>query len=434
MKKLFTLITIIFLFASQNGFSQVLFDENFNYNAGDSLINKGWLSHSGTGSNTITVTSPGLSYTGYINSNIGLAAKLINTGEDVNKALSDSVVTGNVYASLMVRVDTARSGGDYFFHLGAYTMGTAFKARTFVKLANNGKLAFGIAKGTTSATILPKYTDSIYTAGTTYLLVVKYVIVPGDGNDSVSLFVNPDLSGAEPASLVSHSDATTADIPVGRVALRQGSTATAPYVIVDGIRVTTDWMKIGNVIPVELTSFTASAGSNSVSLKWNTATETNNLGFDIERKAADASWEKIGFVHGNGNSVSENSYSFVDKNINKIGKISYRLKQLDFDGKYEYSKTVEVSFAKNLSYQLAKNYPNPFNPSTKIKFSIPAKQHVSLKVFNLLGNEVATLVNDTKDAGEYVVDFNAKNLSSGVYYYRIQSGNFTQTNKMILMK
>ena len=146
---------------------------------------------SGTGSNTILTVSPGLTYAGYPSSGIGLAAKLINTGEDINKGFTDSIVTGNAYASFLVKIDTARAGGDYFFHLGATSMGTAYKARVFVKLATNGKLAFGIAKGTTSATILPKYTDSVYVTGTTYLLVAKYVIVPGDGNDSVSLFVNP---------------------------------------------------------------------------------------------------------------------------------------------------------------------------------------------------------------------------------------------------
>ena len=147
MKKLVSILFVLLILSSQNVFSQVFFEENFNYNVGDQLINKGWISHSGTGTNTIAVVSPGLVYAGYASSGIGLAAKLVNTGEDVNKALTDSIVTGNVYAGLLVQVDTARAGGDYFFHLGAYTMGTAYKARVFVKLATNGKLAFGIAKG-----------------------------------------------------------------------------------------------------------------------------------------------------------------------------------------------------------------------------------------------------------------------------------------------
>jgi len=434
MRKLITLAAVLILLGSQSAFSQVLFEENFNYNAGDTLITKGWAAHSGQGSNTIRVVSPGLTYNGYASSDIGLAAKLINTGEDINKAMTDSVVSGNVYASFLVKVDTARAGGDYFFHLGAYTMGTAFKARVFVKLAVNGKLAFGIAKGTTSATILPQYTDSIYSTGTTYLLVAKYVIVPGDNNDSVSLFVNPTLSGNEPAPLVSHSDATTADIPVGRVALRQGSSATGPYLTIDGIRVSTSWNSLSSTVPVELTSFTGSYNNNAVVLKWNTATEKNNSGFNVEKKNASGSWEQIGFVKGNGTVTKSSYYSFTDKNTNTTGKVYYRLKQVDFDGSFDYSSVVEVNVNKALNYSLAKNYPNPFNPSTKIKFAIPARQHVTLKVFNLLGNEVATLVNDVRDAGSYTVEFNAKNLSSGVYYCRIQAGSFTQTNKMILTK
>ena len=265
-------------------------------------------------------------------------------------------------------------------------------------------------------------------------MVAKYAIIAGDTNDVVSLFVNPALGGPEPAALVSHTDATTADIPVGRVALRQGTTATSPNVIVDGIRVTNSWSSLATVVPVELTSFSAAQQNGNVTLRWNTASEKNNQGFDIERKLAENSWEKIGFMKGTGTTTEISSYSFVDKSVNANGKVYYRLKQTDFDGSYTYSKTVEVSLNKTFSYSLGKNYPNPFNPSTRISYSVPVKQQVTLKVFNLLGNEVATLVNEVKDAGSYNVDFNAKNLSSGIYYYRLQSGNFVQTNKMILIK
>ncbi|MGE5365164.1 MAG: T9SS type A sorting domain-containing protein [Bacteroidota bacterium] len=196
-----------------------------------------------------------------------------------------------------------------------------------------------------------------------------------------------------------------------------------------GGSITTD-----GVLPVELTSFNAAIAGSSVSLKWNTATEINNHGFEIERKtAANAGWEKIGFVEGHGNSNSPLNYSYADAKAPK-GSLSYRLKQIDNDGKYTYSSIVEVANNIVEKFELAQNYPNPFNPSTKIKFSLPEKSAVSLRVFNSLGQEVSTLVNGEMEAGTHEASFNASGLPSGIYVCKISAGKYSAVRKMMMIK
>mgnify|MGYP001163452251 CR=1 FL=1 len=192
------------------------------------------------------------------------------------------------------------------------------------------------------------------------------------------------------------------------------------------------------IIPVELTSFTAQIIDGKVNLKWHTATELNNSGFEIQKKKSDdrnqnIEWRKIGFVNGKGTTTTANDYSFTDNEITN-GKSYYRLKQIDFDGTFSYSNEVEVDYKVPVSYSLEQNFPNPFNPETEISFSLAKSDNVTLKVYNILGSEVATLVNEFLEAGKHTIKFNASDLTSGVYLYTIKSGNFTATRKMILMK
>jgi hypothetical protein len=189
------------------------------------------------------------------------------------------------------------------------------------------------------------------------------------------------------------------------------------------------------IVPVELTSFTASVGNGEVLLSWVTATETNNLGFEVERAADNAAWTRIAFVDGNGTTTKSHSYSFTD-DVSSINakSFSYRLKQIDFNGEYEYSDVVQLDNLAPTDYVLEQNYPNPFNPSTTIKFGLPEKSDVVITVYNSLGAEVATLVNEVREAGSYEIQFNADNFSSGIYYYKIVAGSFVETKKMILLK
>jgi hypothetical protein len=189
-------------------------------------------------------------------------------------------------------------------------------------------------------------------------------------------------------------------------------------------------------LPVELSSFSASVVGNAVRLNWKTETEVNNYGFEIERYALSAErqiWNKVGFVNGNGNSNSPKSYSFVDDKVN-AGKYSYRLKQIDNDGQFEYSKAIEVDFGAPKKFELSQNYPNPFNPVTTIRFNLPEAGNVKLTLFNILGQELKTLVNEFKESGVHTINFDASELNSGMYIYKIEAGTFVQTRKMTLVK
>jgi hypothetical protein len=585
MKKFYFLILFLISFALSLSFAQPVVTEEFNYLVGDTLTSIGYSAHSGGTTNAITIRAGSLNYSGYASLGDGNHIQLINTGQDVNKNLVSAISSGNVYAAFLVNIDSAKTG-DYFFHLGPTPISTTFRARVFVKKAANGNLSFGLAKGSTNPPTNPSpvYTDSVYSTGTTYLIVVSYEIVDGTNNDLVKLWVNPDLSGSQPSALLSVDDPSNTDIIVGSYAFRQGATASGPFLKLDGLIITQNWNDIvgsaspyildedfesitnsgdaiagwafnnaqtwnltgfghnsdkyagwdetnntdhsitsqlvtnpgtltfwiaayndetnlqvkvqysangsdwtdaatytsagaggdfgfaylektvplqltgdyyirwttfnyvsggfyiddvllDNVVPVELTSFVASVSGKSVLLNWNTATELNNSGFDVERKSSSTGWQKIAFVQGNGTTTQPKSYSFTDRNL-ADGKYSYRLKQVDYDGTYEYSKIVEVNIASAVvnEFELSQNYPNPFNPTTTIKFNLPDAGNVKLSVYNLLGQEVQTIVNGFMESGSHSVNFDASNLNSGVYLYKLEANGFTQTRKMTLIK
>jgi len=202
-----------------------------------------------------------------------------------------------------------------------------------------------------------------------------------------------------------------------------------------------------NPLPVELNTFSANVNDNSVTLKWQTQTEVDNYGFEIERKVSSTqssvgsqsqnTWEKIGFIQGHGNSNSLKEYSFVDNTV-LSGKYLYRLRQIDNDGNFKYSSIVEVTSLPT-KYSLGQNYPNPFNPSTIIKFGLPEASFVTLKVYNMLGQEIKTLVSGYNEAGNYNIKWNGDNnfgnpVPNGTYIYRIISNNYVKSMKMILLK
>lgn len=188
------------------------------------------------------------------------------------------------------------------------------------------------------------------------------------------------------------------------------------------------------IVPVELVSFSSHAEGNVVKLSWTTATETNNRGFEIQRSADEVSWSTVGFKEGKGTTSEPQQYSYTDRLSDlTASRLYYRLKQFDFNGKYEYSNVVEVEIGPS-SYSLSQNYPNPFNPSTTIEYQLPVKSQVTLKVYDILGNEVTTLINEEKSAGTYKYALNAENLPSGVYYYQLRAGTYIETRKMVLLK
>src|SRR5690606_38841399 len=187
------------------------------------------------------------------------------------------------------------------------------------------------------------------------------------------------------------------------------------------------------VVPVELNSFTAASINGNVELNWSTATEKNNNIFEIERKTVGGEFVRIGHVKGAGTTSQEQHYSYVDSKV-PAGKYTYRLKQIDFNGEFSYSKEVEVDVTAPVEFALAQNYPNPFNPVTQIEYSVDQPGLVKLTVFNVLGQQIASLVNEVKDAGNYSISFDASNISSGTYFYKLENGSQFQVKKMIINK
>jgi hypothetical protein len=293
-------------------------------------------------------------------------------------------------------------------------------------------------------------------AGETVLLTIT--VTPGINPASTGLAVTGDLSsiGGSAAQTFfdngTNGDVTSGDNVFSFQATVNISTTvgakTIPVTITDA-QARSDNPSISLTVdpplPVELTSFTARVSGKIITLNWQTATEVNNYGFEIERSLTQSArgglsqgegfnkWEKIGFVPGNGNSNSPKEYSLTDKNPNGGSKFIYRLKQIDSDGKFEYSDEVEVEIVPN-EFALYQNFPNPFNPSTVINYSLPTASNVKLEVFNVTGENVATLVDGFKNIGNYEVSFEASGLPSGMYLYRISAGTFVQTRKMILIR
>lgn len=206
---------------------------------------------------------------------------------------------------------------------------------------------------------------------------------------------------------------------------------TIAYPVYGKMTTTADW----GALPVELTSFAATSNGRDIQLNWSTATEHNNSHFNIERKSVNSTdWVTAGTVNGNGNSVSSNNYVFTDRNL-ATGSYNYRLKQVDFNGNFEYfNLNNEAEVGTPSKFELSQNYPNPFNPSTKINYSLAGSGLVSIKIFDNLGRQVATLVNEVKNEGFYTAEFNAANLTSGLYFYKMEVNGFTKVMKMTLVK
>jgi hypothetical protein len=192
-------------------------------------------------------------------------------------------------------------------------------------------------------------------------------------------------------------------------------------------------------MPVEINTFTSAVNGNNVKLNWSTVNEVNNSGFEIQRSiAGENNYAKIAFVNGKGNTNTTTDYSFTDRNLNS-GKYSYRLKQIDYNGNYEYFKlSSEININVPVKFELSQNYPNPFNPVTSIQYQLAVNSKVVMKVYDMTGREVMTLVNDNQTAGYHTVQLNGSSLSSGVYIYRmIASSNGNEvviSKKMTLLK
>ncbi len=187
------------------------------------------------------------------------------------------------------------------------------------------------------------------------------------------------------------------------------------------------------VVPVELTSFTADADGNEVHISWTTQTELNNSGFEIYRMTHGTDWKKITFVPGSGSSTDPKDYFFIDRDV-KNGNYFYQLKQIDYNGRYEFSDVISVVVSTPVEYSLEQNFPNPFNPTTTIKFELPETAEVTLTIYNTLGQKVDEIVNTTLEVGRYSYQWNAEKMAGGIYIYELRTEKYAAMKKMILIK
>jgi hypothetical protein len=274
--------------------------------------------------------------------------------------------------------------------------------------------------------------DAISVTGTTPNITYSNISTTFSGTGNISTDPRFDGNGFNPYSILETS-------PCINTGNTDTSGLTLPlYDLAGNFRINENIIDMGayeftGIVPVEMISFNSHVSGNSVLLVWNTSTETNNYGFDVERSFENV-WTKVGFIEGSGTSVSESRYSFTDNNV-LPGKYIYRLKQIDFNGEVSYYVLKDaVDIITVNVYSLEQNYPNPFNPSTLIKFSIMQAENVKINIYDALGNELNTLVNQFMSKGQHEVRFYAGNLSSGIYFYRLTAGNFTSLKKMLLFK
>ena len=303
---------------------------------------------------------------------------------------------------------------------------------TFNTGISNGTLSFTILSGTSDLVASQRPTNSSISGSE---LRVAGTPSPGAGNGTI---VNSELRVAR----FRITSSTPFNVQNANINWKSSGTNPVTRVLayVGGINtnITNPASHISQLantpLPVELSSFTSKYLNDKIQLNWVTKTEVSNYGFYVERRINEGDWNSITFVEGHGNSNSPKEYSYTDNDLFAGGsKFQYRLKQVDTDGQFEYSAVVEVEIMPT-QFELSQNYPNPFNPSTTIRFSLPKETQLKINIYNMLGELVETLAEGTYEAGYHKVTFNASSLPSGAYVYRIESSDFVQVRKMVLIK
>jgi hypothetical protein len=426
------LLQIIILFFALNVNAQTTV-ENFAYGtitstSADSLTNpffggntsfgsQRWRRHSGSG-NPIIYSGSSLAYSGYTSTGIGGSARFAFVSTSAEDAHRNTLTysSGSVYVSFLLKI-TASGGttGDYFFHVMDTAFLTSFRGRMYIKdgsVANTFKI--GLNKGSSAA---PAYSSANYPLDSTVLVVLKYKFdLTTTANDSMVAYIfTSGVPSTEPstATLVV-PDFTTADLLLfNSVAIRQGTIGTMAGSI-DGIRVSNTWSN--GVLPVKFLDLNASINDKKTLISWSTSSEINNNGFEIERSIDGYNFETIGFVKGMGNSNKINNYSFEYASTESA---FYRLKQIDFDGAYEYSNIVSTKNGIN-EFEIL---PNPFKDEITISNTDKIK---SIEIIDLTGKVVFSShpVNNKES-------INTTNLKSGVYYIKVYSNESVITKKII---
>jgi hypothetical protein len=434
MKKLLLSAILYVLVININ--AQTIFNEDFSYTAGDTIASvspsKGWLISSGGTTNFITAVSPGLTYPGYSGSGIGNAASLTTTGQDIYKDASTSLTSGNAYATFMLNVSAAQAAGDYVFGMLPNTSTSAFFARFFIRLSSTGFYKVGISKSSVGAFEAATYSNDSFAFNSTYLAVVKYQFNAGTNDDSIKVFMlTSGIPASEPTNATvqnlgaigaGNTDATS----LGRLLLRQGSPSNAPTLRVDGIKFANSWSS--TALPVQFKSFIATKNNDAVHLKWTTASENNNKGFELQRSNNGAKYQVVGFIKGAGNSNITKTYSYTDAH-GLTGNICYRLKQIDFDGASAYSKVTCVNIETVKTTEVITT-PNPFNTSLNIKYNSLNEGSANMQIIDMLGKSHQN-TNMSVNKGENTLTLDTEAVPLGIYFIRITNGTEVTTQRIV---
>lgn len=441
MRQFFTFLFI----AVSLCYSQQL-DLNFSsYTSGSTLEGQNsWTTNTPSGTEALISSATPLSYSGY-----GSGGKYINVATTTSvlyfsKPLASSIsfaATSTFYYSMLVNVQSADGAGPNCFFINA----GSWIGRIWIRDDNAGKWQIGISKNNLS---LVWGTTSL-TYNQTYLIVVRYSFHPGTTDDEAFVWVNPALSGepsttsAEAFSGSGQGEYTGLTSINGLILyLKAGSPAWRIDDIRAGYGTTSSAafadMNYDGAFPVELSGCSAQNIPGGIRISWSTQSEVNNEGFDIERKAVQENtslWCKIGFVEGHGTSNIKNHYEYVDK-VGAGKSYEYRLKQIDRNGAAAYSEVFRP-LAENLpaKFELIRNFPNPFNPKTRIEFTVSNNGRATVSIVNILGQQITMLFDGQAKAGQlHQVDFDAMKYPAGIYFARLEHGDKVQMIKMVLVK
>ncbi|MCK4311320.1 MAG: T9SS type A sorting domain-containing protein [Candidatus Cloacimonetes bacterium] len=441
-RRIFILFLIIF--TSFLLHAVLLLEENFNFTG--NLTDNGWTAHSGSGTNPIDTTT-GLTYSGYASSGIGNAALVDNNGEDDSRTYHEGITSGVVFTSFLVNVSSGGAPTGYFFHLSSNPI-IAYRPRVFVDEDAENNLEFGLSMSSSTAS---GYTDNDYYFGTTYLLVIKYEFISGIDNDEVSLFVfTSGVTDTEPETPTLGPYTGTDATELGSVALRQYSSS--QNITVDGIRIGTTWDDAP--LPVTLSTFYAIYSNGTPTIYWTTESEEENQGWNIyrgENAEALINNETItinyALISGAGTTQQITNYQFIDEQpVVKGTTYWYWLESVDNFGVTEMHPPTYLTIPSEdpppvpRFYGLYQNYPNPFNPDTEIKFKLEEDCFGEIVIYNMKGEKIRNLFKDKINSDKVMSvtwdgkDEIGKEVSSGLYFFQLETAEKNYTKKMLLVK
>ncbi|MFZ6032625.1 MAG: T9SS type A sorting domain-containing protein [Melioribacter sp.] len=423
-------LAFLFFVCVSLNYSQLILEENFDYPVGDSLSWHNWTIYN-SGNGGILIEDYNLTFPGYPSVS-GKSVKIDTSGYDYYRSLGYEYDSGTFYFSFLINIEEA-TGAQKKVIAGLASSDADYMAgRVYLLKVDDAHFKFGLSKTSDD----PLFIDTVFSYNKTYLVVIKYILNSGSGNDRASLFIfENEIPVIEPEpDITMDSTSTQEPTNISVVTLRQDVTTNKAYI--DGIRVSTSWNQAP--LPVEMAFFRAAYLEEKVILSWQTITEVNNYGFDVERLdlGGNGGWRKIGFVQGHGNSFSPKFYYFEDSPENGI-RFRYRLKQIDFDGSFKYYESDEVEL-KGGGKEKIDVYPNPFNSAARIKYFIPGNENeikfVKLAIYSLNGELVEILSEKEVYPGYHTVHLSSANYSSGVYFIVLSADDYFVAAKCAILK